>query len=150
MPSLSPLLIDAFIKDALSVGVGATEALNVFRAAGGAIRTQTFLDRFRTVGNIPLNARGLSALASTSLIPDEFMTIGYENQAKKYIYQVNVDVSGEGLRGDSPFGITFGSNRKLSAAYVKKRAEELIDERLQSYSVAINSSSITSVLIRPE
>lgn len=148
MPNLSPLLLTSFIKDALSLGVGATESLDVFRAVGGAIRTQTFLDAYRAVGQLPLNAKGIAALSSTSPIPDQYITPGYENQSKKYIYQVALDVDGEGLRGDSPFGITFGSNQKASAAYIKKRAQELLDQRLQSYSINVNSVTITAVLQR--
>lgn len=148
MPNLSPLLLTSFIKDALSLGVGATEALDVFRAAGGAIRTQTFLDAYRAVGKLPLNARGIASLSSSSPIPDEFITPGYENQSKKYIYQVALDVEGEGLRGDEPFGITFGSNQKVSASYVKRKAQQLIDQRLQAYSINIRTVTITAVLQR--
>ncbi len=150
MPNLSPLLLTSFIKDALSLGVGATESLDVFRAAGGAIRTQTFLYAYRAVGQLPLNARGIAALSSSSPIPDQFITPGYENQAKKYIYQIELDVEGEGIRGTSPFGITFGSNQKQSAAYIKAQAQKLLDKRLESYSININTVTITAVLQRPD
>jgi hypothetical protein len=150
MPDLSPLLLTSFIKDALSLGVGPTESLDVFRAVGGAIRTQTYLDAFRAIGQIPFNARGIAALSSSSPIPDEFITPGYENQSKKYIYQVALTAEGDGLRNDSPFGITFGSNTKLSAAYIKRKAQQQLEQRLETYTVNVGTISITAVLARQD
>ena len=149
MPSISPVLLNAFIKDALSFGVGSTEALDVFRAAGGAIRTQTFLDAYRAVGQLPLNARGIAALASSSPIPDIYITPGYENQAKKYIYQVAVGMEGDFTGQGNPFYVTLGSNQKMSAARIRKIAQEQAEQRMEGYTINVTTVSIQSVLGRP-
>jgi hypothetical protein len=150
MPSLSPLLLQAFIKDALTLGVGSTEALDVFRAAGGAIRTQTFLDAFRAVGQIPINARGIAALSSSSPIPDQYIVQGYENQAKKYIYHMAVGMEGDFNGTGNPFHVTIGSNQKMSAARLKKIAQKQAETRMEGYTVNVTTVSITSVLGRPD
>lgn len=149
MPSLSPLLLNSFIKDALSYGVGATEALNVLRSVGGAIRTQTFLDAYRAIGQIPLNARGIASLSSSSVIPDQYITPGYENQAKKYIYSVAVGMEGDFNGQGNPFYVTMGSNQKMSAARIKALAQEQAEKRMEGYTVNVTTVSITSVLGRP-
>lgn len=130
------------------MGVGSTEALDVFRAAGGAIRTQNFLSAYRAVGMIPLNARGIASLSSSSPIPDQYITPGYENQAKKYIYQVNVGMEGNFSGEGNPFGITIGSNRKMSAAAVKKLAQQEAKKRMEGYTINISTISISAVLGR--
>lgn len=149
MPSLSPILINAFIKDAITFGVGSTEALDVFRSIGGQIRTQTFLDAYRAVGQLPINARGIAALASSSPIPDEYITEGYENQAKKYIYSVAVNMEGDFNGQGNPFFVTMGSNQKMSAARIRQIAQQQAEKRMEGYSINVTTVSISSVLGRP-
>lgn len=144
MATLSPLLLDSFIKDALSVGVGAVDALDVFRAAGGAIRTQTFLDRFRAVGLLPKYGSALSRVTSNEPIGSEYMTVREVNQGKNYVYQFSVTLSGNDVAGTGNFGITIGSNRNMSAASLRRKAQQLAQERVAPSDIQVASVSLIS------
>lgn len=143
-------IIDQFIGKGIAEGLSANAIQAALQANNLGVRRTDLLQRVRELSNVPAQASVLKFLPNGARPSQANITKGGSFQNKPYLSTVELKLFNEDTGEYFTYYRQISSNDLLTAGELKEAASDVLNERLATSNVSIQSSYVTSVFARSD
>lgn len=143
-------IIDQFIGKGIAEGLSANAIQTALSAAGLGIRRTDLLARVRELSNVPQQASVLKYLPNGARPSQANITKGGSFQNKPYLSTVELKLYNEDTGEYFTYYRNISSNDLMTAGELKQAASDVLNERLATSNISLQSSYVTSVFARSD